>query len=81
MLKHKSSKHYREKRAIFKGLSNNIKEKSMKKFGAQNRRNFMKAAGVTALMSAAGSGSAMGMGMGQSRGSGKGYNFDDIYSR
>jgi hypothetical protein len=54
----------------------------MKKFGTQNRRNFMKAAGVTALMSAAGSGSAMGMGMGQSRGgSGKGYNFDDIYSR
>ncbi len=54
----------------------------MKKFNTQSRRNFMKGAGVTALMSAAGSGSALGMGMGQSMGgSGKGYNFDDIYSR
>ncbi|MDG1858236.1 MAG: twin-arginine translocation signal domain-containing protein, partial [Emcibacteraceae bacterium] len=53
----------------------------MKKFGGQTRRNFMKAAGVTALMSAAGSGSAMGMGMGQSSMGGKKYNFDEIYSR
>ncbi|MDG1996600.1 MAG: aminotransferase class I/II-fold pyridoxal phosphate-dependent enzyme [Emcibacteraceae bacterium] len=53
----------------------------MKKFGGQTRRNFMKAAGVTALMTAAGSGSAMGMGMGQSSSRGKKYNFDEIYSR
>jgi cystathionine beta-lyase len=54
----------------------------MKKFSGQSRRNFMKGAGMTALLSAAGSGSALGMGMGQSMGgSGKGYNFDEIYSR
>ena len=53
----------------------------MKKFNGSSRRNFMKgAAGVTALMSAAGTGSAFAMG--QSRGgSGKGYDFDEVYSR
>ena len=34
----------------------------MKKFNGQNRRNFMKGVGVTALMSAAGSGASMAMG-------------------
>ncbi len=56
----------------------------MKKFKGQGRRSFMKGAGMTALLSAAGSGSAFGMGagMGQSSGgSGKGYDFDEIYSR
>ena len=53
----------------------------MKKFKGTNRRNFMKgAAGVTALLSAAGTSSALAMG--QSRGgSSKGYDFDEIYSR
>jgi len=53
---------------------------NMKKLNGPSRRNFMKgAAGVTALMSAAGASGALAMG--QSRGGGKGYNFDDIYSR
>ena len=52
----------------------------MKKFNGQNRRNFMKGVGVTALMSAAGSGASMAMGQSMG-GSGKGYDFDEIYSR
>ncbi|MBL4602487.1 MAG: twin-arginine translocation signal domain-containing protein, partial [Emcibacteraceae bacterium] len=52
----------------------------MKKINGQNRRNFMKGVGVTALMSAAGSGASFAMGQ-SSGGSGKGYNFDEIYSR
>lgn len=52
----------------------------MNKFKGRNRRNFMKTAGVTALLSAAGAGGALAMG--QSRGgSSSKYNFDEIYSR
>ena len=52
----------------------------MKKFNGQNRRNFMKGVGITALMSAAGSGKALSMGQSMG-GTVNGYNFDEIYSR
>ncbi|MBT5186396.1 MAG: aminotransferase class I/II-fold pyridoxal phosphate-dependent enzyme [Kordiimonadaceae bacterium] len=52
----------------------------MKKVMGQNRRNFMKGVGMTALMSAA-AGSNGAFAMGQSRGRRSKYNFDEIYSR